>query len=56
MALQLWRDRFEAAWTRIGPLGFDDRFRRLWNSDLTHREAGFRTGPIGAMQVALSKV
>jgi cyclopropane-fatty-acyl-phospholipid synthase len=56
VTLQLWRDRFEAAWTRIRPLGFDDRFRRLWNYYLAYCEAGFRTGSIDVMQVALSKV
>ncbi|WP_199699034.1 class I SAM-dependent methyltransferase [Oleomonas cavernae] len=37
------------------PLGFDERFRRLWNYYLTYCEAGFRTGSIDVMQVALSK-
>ncbi len=26
-----WRRRFHAAWEEIAPLGFDDRFRRLWD-------------------------
>ncbi len=41
-----WRDRFEAAWPRIAPLGFDERFRRLWRYYLCYCEAGFRTGRI----------
>lgn len=53
--LALWRDRFEAAWTRIRPLGFDERFRRLWNYYLSYCEAGFRTRSIDVMQVALAR-
>jgi cyclopropane-fatty-acyl-phospholipid synthase len=39
--LQLWRDRFEAAWPRIIELGFDERFRRMWRYYLAYSEAGF---------------
>ena len=41
-----WRHRFEAAWDDIRPLGFDDRFRRLWAYYLSYCEAGFRHGLI----------
>lgn len=37
-----WRRRFNAAWPRIKPLGFDERFKRLWNYYLAYCEAGFR--------------
>ncbi|MDE2406055.1 MAG: class I SAM-dependent methyltransferase [Sphingomonadales bacterium] len=41
-----WRRRFRAGWDRIAPLGFDDRFRRLWEYYLCYCEAGFQTGQI----------
>jgi cyclopropane-fatty-acyl-phospholipid synthase len=41
-----WRRRFLAAWPAIEPLGFDDRFRRLWEYYLCYCEAGFRSGRI----------
>ena len=44
--LRQWRVRFEAAWPRIQPLGFDDRFRRLWTLYLCYCEAGFAEGII----------
>jgi len=44
--LRDWRGRFEAAWPRIEELGFDTRFRRLWNYYLTYCEAGFDDGLI----------
>jgi cyclopropane-fatty-acyl-phospholipid synthase len=39
-----WRARFLAAWPRIEKLGFNDRFRRMWEYYLTYCEVGFRTG------------
>ena len=44
--LALWRERFEAAWPRIAPLGYDERFRRMWNLYLSYCEAGFAEGII----------
>jgi len=39
-----WRRRFHARWPQIAALGFDDRFRRLWDYYLAYCEAGFATG------------
>ena len=44
--LRQWRVRFEAAWPRIMPLGFDERFRKLWTLYLCYCEAGFAEGLI----------
>ncbi len=40
--LEEWRNRFLAAWSEIEPLGFDQRFRRMWEYYLTYCEVGFR--------------
>ena len=32
--LAAWRGRFQEAWPTLMPLGFDERFRRLWEYDL----------------------
>jgi len=42
--LRDWRDRFHAAWPEIAALGFDDRFRRMWDYYLTYCEVGFERG------------
>ncbi len=42
--LRQWRIRFEAAWPKIIPLGFDERFRKLWTLYLCYCEAGFAEG------------
>jgi cyclopropane-fatty-acyl-phospholipid synthase len=44
--LRQWRIRFEAAWPKIMPLGFDERFRKLWTLYLCYCEAGFAEGLI----------
>ena len=41
-----WRQRFHARWQTISLLGFDDRFRRLWDYYLCYCEAGFTEGTI----------
>jgi cyclopropane-fatty-acyl-phospholipid synthase len=53
--LRLWRERFVAAWPAIAPLGFDDRFRRLWTYYLSYCEAGFGFGSIDVRQIALTR-
>ena len=54
--LAQWRERFLAVWPEIEALGgFDERFRRMWQYYLAYCEAGFRTGSIDVMQVALGR-
>ncbi|MCV0371773.1 MAG: class I SAM-dependent methyltransferase [Filomicrobium sp.] len=35
---------FARAWPEVKALGFDERFRRLWNYYLVYCEAGFEAG------------
>lgn len=44
--LAIWRERFMTAWPQIKQLGFDDRFKRMWDYYLCYCEAGFRNGAI----------
>ncbi len=44
--LREWRDRFLRAWPKIEPLGFNERFRRMWEYYLAYCEVGFRNGSI----------
>lgn len=53
--LATWRDNFRAAWPNLTPLGFDDRFRRLWEYYLAYCEAGFLSGNIDVRQVVFAK-
>ncbi len=47
-----WLRRFDAAWPQIAPMGFDERFRRMWRYYLAYCEAGFNTGRISVQQWA----
>lgn len=51
--LALWGDAFAASWPEIAPLGFDTRFRRLWDFYIAYCRAGFRTGAIDVCHVVL---
>jgi cyclopropane-fatty-acyl-phospholipid synthase len=44
--LREWRARFVRAWPAIEPLGFNERFRRMWEYYLVYCEIGFRFGLI----------
>jgi cyclopropane-fatty-acyl-phospholipid synthase len=48
-----WGRRFAAAWPCIAPLGFDERFRRLWSFYLAYCEGGFRAGNLDLRQATL---
>jgi cyclopropane-fatty-acyl-phospholipid synthase len=53
--LAAWRERFLAAWERLRPRGYDERFRRLWDFYLCSSEAGFRERRIGDVQALFAK-
>ena len=53
--LRQWRDRFLGAWHQIEPLGFDERFRRMWEMYLAYCEGGFRANAINVGQFKLVK-
>jgi cyclopropane-fatty-acyl-phospholipid synthase len=53
--LATWRTNFRQAWPNLKPLGFDERFRRLWEYYLAYCEAGFLSGNIDVRQVIFAK-
>ena len=55
LTLVHWRERFRAAWPNLTPLGFDERFRRLWEYYLAYCEAGFRAGTIDVRQMVFAR-
>ena len=54
--LDLWRETFDLQWPSILPLGFDERFKRMWDYYLEYTSAGFRAGSINVGQFLLKKV
>ncbi len=53
--LRRWHDTFNAKWDDVAALGFDDRFRRMWNFYLTSCAGAFRFGVCDVTQVTLSR-
>lgn len=50
-----WRVRFWQAWPQISAMGFDDRFKRLWEFYLYYCEAGFRAEFIDVRQLVFAR-
>jgi cyclopropane-fatty-acyl-phospholipid synthase len=53
--LRRWRANVERHDERLGELGYDARFRRLWRMYLCYCEAGFVERRIGVAQMVLAK-
>jgi cyclopropane-fatty-acyl-phospholipid synthase len=53
--LRRWRGSFHAQWEEIEPLGFDDRFRRMWDFYLASCAACFMAGTTDVTQITLSR-
>ncbi|MEA2332132.1 MAG: cyclopropane-fatty-acyl-phospholipid synthase [Thermoleophilaceae bacterium] len=53
--LRRWRENFIRATGRAGDLGYDRRFRRLWELYFAWCEGGFRERRIGDVQALLGK-
>jgi cyclopropane-fatty-acyl-phospholipid synthase len=53
--LRRWHDTFNERWNEVSLLGFDDRFKRMWNFYLTSCAAGFHAGSIDVTQITVTK-
>jgi cyclopropane-fatty-acyl-phospholipid synthase len=53
--LVLWDELFQERWSRIAPLGFDERFKRMWRYYFHYCAVGFRTNRIDVGQFHFRK-
>lgn len=53
LTLAAWRHRLQKTWPLAMRLGFDERFKRMWQYYLAYCEAGFRAG---LLDVGLCKI
>ena len=53
--LREWATSFHQHWAEIVPLGFDQRFKRMWDYYLGYCEGGFRGKSIDVYQFVLEK-
>ncbi len=55
LTLRHWRERFLAASEQLAELGYDERFRRLWEMYFAISEAGFREARLRDLQLVFAK-
>ncbi|WP_404815021.1 class I SAM-dependent methyltransferase [Celeribacter naphthalenivorans] len=54
ITLRRWYETFNAKWDEIEAMGFDDRFRRMWNFYLTSCAATFHGGNCDVTQITIA--
>ena len=52
--LRRWHNVFNAKWDQAAALGFDERFRRMWNFYLTSCAATFESGNCDVTQITIA--
>ena len=55
LTLRRWHETFNEKWDQIAQLGFDDRFRRMWNFYLTSCAATFDSSNTDVTQITVSR-
>jgi cyclopropane-fatty-acyl-phospholipid synthase len=53
--LRRWHDTFNARWDEVAGLGFDQRFRRMWNFYLTSCAGSFHHGNCDVTQITVER-
>ena len=55
LTLRRWHETFNEKWDQVAALGFDDRFRRMWNFYLTSCAATFESANCDVTQITISR-
>lgn len=55
VTLRRWHETFNDKWDQIKAMGFDDRFRRMWNFYLTSCAATFDSGNCDVTQITVRR-
>jgi len=53
--LRRWHETFNDKWDQVAELGFDDRFRRMWNFYLASCAGAFRGGICDVTQITVTR-
>ena len=53
--LRRWHETFNARWPEVAAMGFDERFRRMWNFYLTSCAATFHSGNCDVTQITVKR-
>ena len=55
LTLRRWHDVFNARWNEVAGMGFDDRFRRMWNFYLASCAGAFEGGNCDVTQITIAR-
>jgi cyclopropane-fatty-acyl-phospholipid synthase len=55
ITLRRWFETFNDKWDSVAAMGFDDRFRRMWNFYLTSCASTFHSGNCDVTQITIRK-
>ncbi|WP_425038985.1 class I SAM-dependent methyltransferase [Primorskyibacter sp. S187A] len=55
LTLRRWHETFNERWDEVAKMGFDDRFRRMWNFYLTSCASTFHFGNCDVTQITIQK-
>jgi len=55
ISLRRWHETFNQRWDQIAAMGFDDRFRRMWNFYLTSCAATFESANCDVTQITIKR-
>jgi len=55
LTLRRWHDSFNKKWDQIADLGFDERFRRMWNFYLTSCASTFESAGCDVTQITVTR-
>lgn len=55
LTLRRWHESFNQRWDEIARMGFDDRFRRMWNFYLTSCAGAFHGGNCDVTQITVTR-
>jgi len=55
LTLRRWHETFNDKWDQIAAMGFDNRFRRMWNFYLTSCAAAFDSASVDVTQITVSR-
>ena len=53
--LRRWHEAFNQRWGEIAEMGFDERFRRMWNFYLTSCAGAFKGGSCDVTQITIAR-
>ncbi|MEX0338221.1 MAG: class I SAM-dependent methyltransferase [Arenibacterium sp.] len=55
ITLRRWHETFNERWEQVAEMGFDNRFRRMWNFYLTSCASAFDSASVDVTQITVSR-